>query len=132
MRIGEVARAAGVSPSAIRYYETVGIMPPPMRRNGRRYYEAQAVDDLMILRFYRTAGIPIRGLASIVKHRPGTTARRDVWVDVLNARIGDLDSWIKNAERTRALLEQSIECRCNGRRDDCTVLQAAKAQDAIA
>jgi DNA-binding transcriptional MerR regulator len=107
-------------------------MPPPTRKNGKRYYEAQAVDDLMILRFYRKAGIPIRGLASITKHRPGTGTRRDVWVDVLNARINDLDSWIENAVRTRALLEQSIECRCNGKRDDCTVLQAAKAQNPIA
>jgi len=131
MRIGEVARAAGVSPSAIRYYEAVGIMPPPTRRNGRRYYESQAVDELIVLRFYRTAGIPIRGLASIVKHRPGTTARRDVWVDVLNARIVDLDSWIEKAEQTRAVLEQSKACRCNGKRDDCTVLQAANAQNAL-
>lgn len=96
-----------------------------------RYYEAQAVDELKILRFYRTAGIPIRGLASIVKHRPGTGSRRDVWVDVLQARIVDLDSWIEKAQRTRALLEQSIECRCDGRRDDCTVLQAANDQTAI-
>jgi len=131
MKIGDVARAAGVSPSTIRYYEAVGIMPPAMRKNGVRYYGADAVDELKILRFYRTAGIPIRGLASIVKHKPGTRARRDVWVDVLNARMVDLDSWIKNAERTRAMLEESIECRCNGRRDNCTVLQAANAQIGI-
>ena len=127
MKIGEVARAAGVSTSAIRYYEAVGIMPPPMRRNGVRYYEAQAVDELKVLRFYRTAGIPIRELASIAKHRPGTGARRDVWVDVLHARIVDLDSRIEKAQRTRALLEQSIACRCEGRRDVCTVLQAVNA-----
>jgi len=106
-------------------------MSPAMRKNGVRYYETDAVDELKILRFYRTAGIPIRGLASIVKHKPGTRARRDVWVDVLNARMVDLDVWIKNAEHTRAMLEESIECRCNGRRDNCTVLQAANTQIGI-
>lgn len=128
MKIGEVARAAGVTPSSIRYYEAVGIMPLPARRNGIRYYEPNAVDELKILRFYRVAGIPIRGLKSIAKHRPGTGARRDVWVDVLNARMTDLDLWIEKAQRTRSLLEESISCRCNGMREHCTVLRAANAQ----
>lgn len=125
MKIGELARAAGMSPSAIRYYEAVGIMPPPTRRNGIRYYEAHAVDELRILRFFRASGVPIRGLASLAQHRPGTSARRDVWVDVLNARIADLDMWIAEAQRSRTALEQSIACRCNGKREDCTVWQAA-------
>ena len=128
MRIGEVAQAAGVSASTIRYYEAAGIMPQPLRKNGIRYYEAGSVDELKILRFYRTSGIPIRRLASISKLQRGTAARRDVWVDVLRARIVDLDSWIQDAERTRGMLERAIACRCDGRREDCVVLQAAEAQ----
>ncbi len=38
MSIGEVARSAGVRPSALRYYEGVGLLPPPERANGRRRY----------------------------------------------------------------------------------------------
>jgi MerR family redox-sensitive transcriptional activator SoxR len=125
MRIGELARAVGISPSAIRYYETVGIMPRPIRKNGARYYEAEAVDQLRIWRFFRTSGIPIRGLATIAKHGSGTRARRAVWVDALKARMDDLDTYIKEAERTRGLLEQAVACECNGRRDACTVLQSA-------
>ena len=128
MRIGEVAQAAGVSTSTIRYYEAVGIMPPPMRKSGIRYYEDDAVDELRILRFYRSSGIPIRRLASISKLQRGTAARRDVWIDVLKARIVDLESWIHEAERTRGMLERAIECRCDGRRDDCVVLQASEAR----
>jgi DNA-binding transcriptional MerR regulator len=128
MRIGEVAQAAGVSTSTIRYYEAAGIMPLPVRRNGARYYDADAIDELRILRFYRASGIPIRRLASISKLQRGTSARRDVWIDVLRARIVDLESWIQEAERTRGMLERAIECRCDGRRDDCVVLQAAEAQ----
>lgn len=123
MKIGEVARVVGMSPSAIRYYETVGIMPKPSRKNGVRCYEAEAVDDLRLLRFCRTSGIPIRGLASMTKHARGTRARREVWLDVAKARMADLDSCIKEAERTRGLLEEAVACDCNGNREVCTVLK---------
>jgi DNA-binding transcriptional MerR regulator len=36
MSIGEVAQWAGVRPSTLRYYEGVGLLPPPERTNGRR------------------------------------------------------------------------------------------------
>ena len=39
LTIGEVARRAGVHTSAIRYYESVGLLPPPKRLNGRRRYD---------------------------------------------------------------------------------------------
>jgi len=35
LTIGEIARYAGIETSAIRYYESVGLMPPPRRVNGR-------------------------------------------------------------------------------------------------
>ena len=34
--IGEVAHRFGIKPSAIRYYESVGLLPEPVRRGGRR------------------------------------------------------------------------------------------------
>ena len=48
MRVSELARKAGIAPSAVRWYESVGIIPPPERReNGYREY---AEDDLARLR----------------------------------------------------------------------------------
>lgn len=38
MSIGEVARRAGVAPSAIRYYESLGLLPVPARSGGKRRY----------------------------------------------------------------------------------------------
>lgn len=37
--IGELAGAAGVSPSAVRYYEAQGLLPRAERTSGRRVYE---------------------------------------------------------------------------------------------
>jgi DNA-binding transcriptional MerR regulator len=127
MTIGQVARATGVSPSAIRYYEAAGIIPSPARRGGVRQYEPEIIDELKAMRFFRASGIPIRSLASMAKHIRGSRAGREVWVSVLQARITELDSWMREAETTRRTLERAIECRCECKREDCAVLQAADA-----
>ena len=43
MRIGEVARAAGTTPRAIRYYEQQGLLPADRTANGYRVYSPGAV-----------------------------------------------------------------------------------------
>ncbi len=53
LTIGKVARAAGLRPSAIRFYESHGILPDPSRLpNGYRLY---GEDMVAILRFIRRA-----------------------------------------------------------------------------
>lgn len=125
MTIGQLARAAALSPSAIRYYEATGIFGPPTRRNGVRQYDADAVADLKVLRFYRESGIPIRGLATIAKHLRGSPARRDAWTRVIKTRIQDLEREIESAKRSKAALESAIACRCMGEAARCAVIKAA-------
>lgn len=52
MQIGELAQAVGVNPSAIRYYESAGLLPPPSRSAGgyRLYSEQHRVRLDFILR----------------------------------------------------------------------------------
>jgi hypothetical protein len=42
MKIGEIARKAGVRASAIRFYERAGVLPPASRQNGQRHFAAEA------------------------------------------------------------------------------------------
>ena len=44
--ICEVARRAGVRPSAIRYYESIGLLPEPQRLSGRRRYPEEILRTL--------------------------------------------------------------------------------------
>lgn len=43
MRIGEVAKRAGVSVKAVRYYESVGLIEPLRASNGYREYDERHV-----------------------------------------------------------------------------------------
>jgi DNA-binding transcriptional MerR regulator len=127
LTIGQVARVAGLPASAIRYYESAGVLPKPARKRGIRDYALHELDEIVALRFYREMQIPIRGLKAIAAQRRGTRERRAVWSDVINARIGDLDAWMRKAKQLRKMLARAAHCRCNGNLDRCEVVRAGRA-----
>lgn len=59
LTIGETARRAGVRPSALRYYESVGLLDAPRRISGRRRYDSQVLNRLSVIRLAQDAGFTI-------------------------------------------------------------------------
>jgi DNA-binding transcriptional MerR regulator len=63
LTIGQFARRAGLNPKTIRYYEEIGLLPPPPRNDvGYRLYSDQ---DLPRLRFVQRAKMLGLSLAEI-------------------------------------------------------------------
>ena len=70
MRIGDVAAATGLEPSAIRYYESHDIVPAPQRTNaGYRDYDDNDVDLLRFVRRLRSLELPLDDIREIVSLR---------------------------------------------------------------
>ena len=59
LTIGQVADAAGVNPSAIRYYERTGILPEPRRVGGKRRYDDAILRKLSVLDVAKQAGFSL-------------------------------------------------------------------------
>lgn len=109
MTIGQVSKAVGIAASAIRYYESAGVLPPPQRKNGVRHYDASAIDQLRILRFLRDSGVSIRGLAAKDRHAE------------VERRIVELDALIANATEMKRRLESLSACQCEGDTEKCVI-----------
>ena len=67
MTIGELSRRAGLRPSAVRYYEELGLVPAPPRRSGRRDYGTDAVANLAVVRFARECGFTLAETRQLVR-----------------------------------------------------------------
>ncbi|UNO43595.1 MerR family transcriptional regulator [Streptomyces sp. MST-110588] len=57
MRIGELAKEAGVSTRALRYYEQRGLLRPRRQHNGYREYDESAVTRVLNIRTLLAAGL---------------------------------------------------------------------------
>lgn len=121
MTIGQIAKAVGIPQSAIRYYETVGILPRPPRKKGLRCYDADAIDQLKVLRFYRASGVSIRSLAAIATSERG--AAGNIRRATVQRRIADLEACIADAQKAKRRLERLLACRCHGVRSECIIFQ---------
>ncbi|MFI0897439.1 MerR family transcriptional regulator [Streptomyces sp. NPDC020983] len=100
MRIGDVARRAGVSAKAIRRYEELGLVAPRRLPNGYRTFSEQDVRAVRELRALRELGIPaertrpfLECLASGAQDGddcPSSMAEYRAAIDELGARITEL------------------------------------------
>jgi len=60
MKVSELARRSGVAASAIRFYESVGVLPrAPRRANGYREYGGQDLCRVRVLASLRALGIEL-------------------------------------------------------------------------
>ena len=92
MRIGDFARRAGVSASAVRFYEKRGLMPPSRRQaNGYRSYGA---DDLRIIRLIgeaRALGFTLGDVERFMSRPSAERRDKRKLLPVLEARLTLLD-----------------------------------------
>jgi DNA-binding transcriptional MerR regulator len=91
--VTKLARQCGLSRTALLYYESIGLMPPPRRSGGNyRCYGEADVRRLKQIRAYRDAGLKledIRALLNTNSNRPGGDA-----FSVLKRRLLELDAEI--------------------------------------
>ncbi|TXS18216.1 MerR family transcriptional regulator [Streptomyces sp. NBC_01201] len=67
MRIGEVARQAGVSVRALRYYEEQDLLRSERSSGGQRQYPDSAVDRVQLIQQLFAAGLPSRSVREVLR-----------------------------------------------------------------
>jgi len=99
MRISEVAGRTGVLATTIRFYESIGLLPPPHRQNGHRVYGTDVLDRLTLIRFGQNAGFSLKELKSLFQCFSSRAKRR-------NAAQGELKE-LKNQRDRIKLMEKA-------------------------
>jgi DNA-binding transcriptional MerR regulator len=82
MKIGEVAKHAGVTVDTVRFYERVGILPEPDRRpSGYRIYEPATVDRIKLTRQLQAIGFSLPDVVdALAAHDTGgATCESERW-----------------------------------------------------
>ena len=112
LNIGELARQVGIQTSAIRYYEEIGLMPPPPRIGGWRSYESNMVDRLQVIHTAREMGFSIEEIRILLNGFPRSTAPCDRWRNLAEAKLPEIREIIARATALKDLLEAGLNCTC--------------------
>lgn len=112
LRIGEVAERAGIAASAIRYYESEGLLPRPARRHGRRVYDATVLDRLALIELAKRAGFTVAEIRKLLAGFARRTPPGDRWRALTRAKLAELEERIAEAERMKRVLRTVMRCRC--------------------
>ena len=113
MSISQVARQAGVRPSTLRYYESIGLLPEPPRISGRRRYDASVLQRLEIIRTAQQAGFSLAELRVLLDDiLTGASSHLD-WHDLIQRKLQELTIMLTNVQNMKNLLEDIMRCDDN-------------------
>jgi len=112
MRIGETSRRAGLRPSAIRFYEKAGILPPALRKSGQRSFSTETELYLGLIGFARQAGFSIAEIRILFQgFREGTPASAR-WQRLARRKHRELGLMVVKLKSMQALLKKAMRCKC--------------------
>ncbi len=110
--IGEIARRAGVAASAIRYYERIGLLPPPARVSGKRRYDLSILGTLALIWAAQAAGFSLVEIDALLYGFPADMPPGERWLSFADRKIAELEAAIEQAHRQKAFLETVRDCHC--------------------
>jgi MerR family redox-sensitive transcriptional activator SoxR len=120
--IGDLARATRVRPSALRYWEQLGLLPAARRENGRRVWPATAVRRVALIRMAQRCGCTLAEIRSLLDARATPAATR-LWRELAARKLPQLDARIAETQALRGAVAACLECGCM-HFDQCALLAA--------
>ncbi len=118
LRIGDVARQAGVNVSLVRYYDRIGLLPAAGRVSGQRRYDESALRRLAVIDVAQRAGLSLEEIRELLEHGSNPVSSR--LRELAERRLPEIDAYIDRAQRVRAWLVRATGCGCQSI-DDCAL-----------
>jgi MerR family redox-sensitive transcriptional activator SoxR len=112
LTIGEVARQAGTATSAIRYYEEIGLLPPPARVNGRRRYNRSAIERLYVIERAQQAGFTLGEIRELFFGFAVGTHPNVRWEALTQRKLAEIEEQLRRLQAMQALLREGMRCGC--------------------
>ncbi len=126
MKIGEVAKAAGVGIDAVRFYERKGLLPEPARRpSGYREYSAGVVLSLCFIRRAKELGFSLKEISELLSLEGNPEATSSDVKRLAEEKLSDLERKIRALQRMRRALRNVVdECAGRGPVSSCSILRS--------
>lgn len=112
LRIGQLAERAGISVSAIRYYEGRGLLPEADRLGGQRRYPEEAVRRLEVIDVAKRAGFSLEEVGALLAATDRGEPARDQLRELASRKLPEIDALIERSQEMRGWLAAAGGCDC--------------------
>jgi MerR family redox-sensitive transcriptional activator SoxR len=113
LTIGELSARSGVAPSALRFYESQGLIDAERTTGNQRRYARATLRRVALIQAGSAAGIPLAQIRAALATLPSdrSPTRRD-WDRLSRGWRADIDRRIGTLEALRDRLTTCIGCGC--------------------
>lgn len=113
LTIGELADRSGVATSALRFYETRGLIESERTAGNQRRYKRVVLRRVAVIRAAQAIGMTLDAVRRALQTLPdGRTPNRRDWAKMSASWRGELDERIRDLGRLRDDLDDCIGCGC--------------------
>lgn len=113
LTVSQVAERSGFAPSALRFYERIGLIGAQRTSGGQRRYERGVLRRLAFIRAARNVGLSLDEVADALDTLPDArTPTRADWTRLSHSWRGRLDEQIRALTKLRDGLDSCIGCGC--------------------
>jgi MerR family redox-sensitive transcriptional activator SoxR len=113
LSIGELSARSGVAPSALRYYERLGLIRAGRSSGNQRRYERAELRRVAFIRIAAQVGVPLEEIKAALDELPDArTPTQADWARLSAKWRTRLDDQIRLLERLRDKLTGCIGCGC--------------------
>lgn len=112
LSISDVARATGLRPSTLRYYESIGLLPEPPREGGKRRYDQTALHRLTLIGRARQLGFSLAEVRQLLVDFPADAPAGARWSTLAARKLEETNDLLARVQAMRDGLLRIQHCGC--------------------
>ena len=134
MTVSRAARRAGLTPKAVRLYESKGLLDPtPRTEAGYRLYREQDVEVLRFVRQARALGLNLADIREIIDLQRHDAQPCGHVLGIVDTRLKEVDRALQDLRALRRALQRARAAASDsqGRGDDavvCRIIESANGE----
>lgn len=112
LSIGQLAAKAEINASTLRYYESVGLLPPPERKNGQRRYDEDLLDRINFIKVAQQTGFSIQEIAILLEGFELGDSLSNRWEQMARQKRSELEERKRQLNSMIQILDSGLSCKC--------------------
>ncbi len=125
LTVGRLSRTVGINVETVRYYENIGLMPKPERKeSGYRIYSDSDVERLRFIKNSKLLGFTLKEIKELLLLRIDEDTTCDDLKEKAERKIEEVNLKIEELKKIKRALEKlAQQCHVNAPKSECPILE---------